>query len=71
MWRPILNCWVKGKHNIDMEKNKNGEELFPLRIDARTVIYVTKDKCNEQYALRKRLKFNKGLGKPSLSDMNV
>lgn len=24
--------------------------LFPLRIDARTVILVTEDKCNEEYA---------------------
>ncbi|WP_300701292.1 helix-turn-helix domain-containing protein [Bacteroides sp.] len=31
---------------------------YPLRIDHRTVIYVTKDKCNPEYAEKKRMQFN-------------
>lgn len=48
---------------------KTGQQLFPLRIDARTVIYVTEDKCNEAYAQRKRTKFNKGGGKASMNNI--
>ena len=29
---------------------KETKKMFPLRIDSRTVIYVTKDKANEKYA---------------------
>ena len=54
---------------MNTDKNKNGQKLFPLRIDARTVIYVTEDKCNEIYAQRKRMRFNKGGGKNSLNDV--
>lgn len=54
---------------MNKDKNKNGQQLFPLRIDARTVIYVTEDKCNEVYAQRKRAKLNKGIAKALLSDM--
>ncbi len=31
---------------------------YPLRIDHRTVIYVTKDKCTMKYAEKKRKQFN-------------
>lgn len=31
--------------------------LYPLRIDKRTVIYVTKDKCTKEYAQKRRLLF--------------
>lgn len=35
------------------------KNLCPLRIDARTVIMVTRDKCNEEYAfLYRREKMN-------------
>lgn len=48
---------------------KTGQQLFPLRIDARTVIYVTEEKCNEAYAQRKRTKFSKGNGKISVNNI--
>lgn len=51
------------------DKNKDGQKLFPLRIDARTVIYVTEEKCNEAYAQRKRTKFSKGSAKASMENM--
>ena len=38
-----------------MERSTN---LFPLRIDHRTVIYVTKDKCTPEYAEKKRKQYN-------------
>lgn len=31
-------------------KETKTKKLHPLRIDSRTVIYVTKDKANEKYA---------------------
>lgn len=34
--------------------------LYPLRIDHRTVIYVTKDKCTPEYAEKKRKQFGTG-----------
>lgn len=42
--------------NIDAQKKKE-KKLFPLRIDERTVIYVTKAKCTQKYAesYRKRI----------------
>ena len=36
-----------------MDSNK-----YPLRIDHRTVIYVTKEKCTGEYAEKKREQFN-------------
>lgn len=53
---------------METDKNRNGQQLFPLRIDARTVIFVTEDKCNEAYAQRMRTKFNKG-AKASMKDI--
>lgn len=38
-----------------INKDKN---LYPLRINKTTVIYVTKDKCNEKYAEQYRNKIN-------------
>lgn len=38
---------------------ERGKECFPLRINRQTVIYVTKDKCNEQYAEEYRRRINK------------
>ena len=32
-------------------------KLYPLRIDQRTVIYVTKDKCTPEYAEKRRRQF--------------
>lgn len=33
------------------------KRLYPLRIDQRTVIYVTKDKCTKEYAQKRRRQF--------------
>jgi hypothetical protein len=33
------------------------KKLYPLRIDQRTVIYVTKDKCTKEYAQKRRRQF--------------
>lgn len=33
------------------------KRLYPLRIDHRTVIYVTKDKCTPEYAEKRRKRF--------------
>ena len=42
---------VNGDAERLVEEHKEIEKrLYPLRIDQRTVIYVTKDKCNAQYA---------------------
>ena len=41
------------------EHQKRGvEEKFTLRIDSKTVIYVTKDKCNAEYAEAYRKRIN-------------
>lgn len=34
------------------------KQLYPLRIDHRTVIYVSKEKCTPEYAEMKRRKMN-------------
>lgn len=54
---------------MDKAENKQQIILFPLRIDARTVIYVPEEKCNETYAQEKRIKFSKGFGKTSIKDI--
>lgn len=43
---------IKDKHK-EIEK-----KLYPLRIDQRTVIYVTKDKLTTEYAEKKRKSMN-------------
>lgn len=41
------------------EKHKDVEKkLYPLRIDSRTIIYVTKDKLTPEYAEKKRKSMN-------------
>lgn len=43
----------------ELRENKHGKNKhFPLRIDCRTVIYVTKDKLTPEYAEKKRKLFN-------------
>ena len=39
------------------EHRKIEKRLYPLRIDHRTVIYVTKDKCTKEYAQKRRRQF--------------
>lgn len=42
-----------------VEEHRMAEKrLYPLRLDQRTVIYVTKDKLTPEYAERKRKQFN-------------
>lgn len=54
---------------VDTTINRNAEhlvaehrdierELYPLRLDRRTVIYVTKDKLTSEYAEKKRKQFS-------------
>lgn len=46
---------VNGDTHILAEQHKEVEKrLFPMRIDHRTVIYVTKDKLTPEYAEEKR-----------------
>ncbi len=46
---------VNGDAELLAEKHKEiDKKLYPLRIDQRTVIYVTKDKLTTEYAERKR-----------------
>lgn len=49
---------------------KSAKEKFPLRIDRHTVIMVTEDKCNEEYAIRMRVKYSKSSGKVGLKDLS-
>ena len=51
------------------DRDGRGQKLLPLRINAKTVIYVTEDKCNEEYAMRVRSRFSKSTGRGSLNDM--
>lgn len=46
-----VDTTVNGDAERLVEEHREVEKrLYPLRIDQRTVIYVTKDKCNEKYA---------------------
>lgn len=47
-----LELFIKAQ--TDREK-----KLYPLRIDSRTVIYVSKKKCNPEYAKEYRLRSNR------------
>lgn len=50
---------VNGDAELLAEKHKEIEKnLYPLRIDNRTVIYVTKDKLTPEYAEKKRKNMN-------------
>lgn len=59
-WKAM--CLAEGQ-DMDMQKCcpnfrlKKETMLYPLRIDQRTVIYVTKDKLTPEYAERKRKQF--------------
>lgn len=39
------------------EHRKVEKKLYPLRLDKKTVIYVTKDKCTKEYAQKRRILF--------------
>lgn len=46
-----IDTTVNGDAERLVEEHREIEKrLYPLRIDQRTVIYVTKNKCNAQYA---------------------
>lgn len=44
--------------------------LFPLRINSKTVVFVTEEKCNENYANELRRKYNNSKGHVSTRDMS-
>lgn len=46
-----VDTTINGDAGMLVETHKDIEkQLYPLRINSRTVIYVTKDKCNAAYA---------------------
>ena len=50
-----VDTTINGDAEMLAEKQKQVEKkLYPLRIDQRTVIYVTKDKLTPEYAEKKR-----------------
>ena len=50
-----IDTTVNGDAELLAEKHKEIEKkLYPLRIDSRTIIYVTKDKLTPEYAEKKR-----------------
>lgn len=50
-----VDTTVNGDAELLVEKHKEVEkDLYPLKIDCRTVIYVTKDKLTQEYAEKKR-----------------
>lgn len=52
-----IDTTVNGDAERLAEMHKEVEKrLYPLRIDHRTIIYVTKDKCTPEYAAKKREK---------------
>ena len=53
-----IDTMVNGDAERLVETQREVEKkLYPLRIDSRTVIYVTKDKCTPEYAAKKRKEF--------------
>lgn len=59
-----IDASVNGDAEILVKKHKEIEKhLYPLRIDKRTVIYVTKDKLTPEYAERKRRNLRLGVVK--------
>ena len=52
------------------KQQKSDKEKFPLRIDRHTVIMVTEDKCNEEYAMRMRSKYSKSSGRVGIKDLS-
>lgn len=52
-----IDTTVNGDAERLVEEHRAIEKrLYPLRIDHRTIIYVTKDKCTPEYAAKKREK---------------
>ena len=52
-----IDTTVNGDAERLIEEHRAIEKrLYPLRIDHRTVIYVTRDKCTPEYAAKKREK---------------
>lgn len=50
-----VDTTVSGDAERLVEEHREVEKrLYPLRIDQRTVIYVTKDKCTPEYAEKRR-----------------
>ena len=52
------------------EQRKKEASKYPLRLDHRTVIYVSKENRNEEYAAKKRIEFGIGVKaepKPTMS----
>lgn len=72
-----IDTTVNGDAEILVEQHKQAEkQLFPLRLNKTTVIYVTKDKQNEAYAerARKRMGIKSEPNKPlidPLSEENI
>lgn len=72
-----IDTTVNGDAEILVEQHKKAEkQLFPLRLNKTTVIYVTKDKQNEAYAerARKRMGIKSEPNKPfidPLSEENI
>lgn len=57
--RKKVDTSINGDAQRLVEEQKLVERnLYPLRIDHRTVIYVTKEKCTSEYAEMKRRKMN-------------
>lgn len=53
-----VDTTVNGDAERLVEEHREIEKrLYPLRIDHRTVIYVTKDKCTKEYAQKRRVLF--------------
>lgn len=53
-----VDTTVNGDAERLVEEHREIEKrLYPLRIDHRTVIYVTKDKCTKEYAQKRRRQF--------------
>lgn len=53
-----VDTTVNGDAERLVEEHREVEKrLYPLRIDHRTVIYVTKDKCTKEYAQKRRRQF--------------
>lgn len=49
----------KGTEKAIIAQKQRETRLYPLRINHQTVILVTKDKCNEEYANKFREKYMK------------
>ena len=53
-----IDTTVNGEAERLVEEHRKVEKkLYPLRLDKKTVIYVTKDKCTKEYAQKRRILF--------------